>query len=125
VLAHLSIDNLLKGLIVMKNPREHVRDGRFRGNVMTNHHLPTLATVAGVTFAPDEETFAVVSTTATFGWGRYPVALLCTDTPAVINADANSGYLFDQLFRRLAQLIIDRGYGADTPSAYLQVKHIK
>lgn len=71
-LSALSVENLLKGILVRGKP-ELVSKGKLRGNMITKHSLPLLARESGVTLSKEQQEFLEVGTAAIEYWGRYPV----------------------------------------------------
>lgn len=81
-----ALENLLKGIIVMKDPSK-IRDGRI--GVPKTHDLVSLAGTAGITLNDDEKKLLSALTTITEWSGRYPVALDLKDfQPIGIDRDA-------------------------------------
>jgi hypothetical protein len=69
-LAAVAIENLLKGILVIKNPAT-VSKGRLQGPVICTHDLLKIAHEAGVALERSETDFCKLGTGAILQYGRY------------------------------------------------------
>jgi hypothetical protein len=101
LLAGFALENVLKGLLVLEDPR-HINTGAL-SRELRSHNIEVLASkVQGLTLAEDEDQFCALVTAVIPYWGRYPIPLDKNRImPEVGMAEARR-HLFLGLFGRLA-----------------------
>ena len=104
LLSGYAMENILAGLIVLRDPRAYFNGALDRKKFGKRpHDLVALAAKAGVTVAPQEEhVLRYLSHHIQWG-GKYPVARTITEHSVVLAVSMKSFDEFSKLFGRVAQ----------------------
>ena len=106
----LSLENLLKGLLLFKNP-DYIADGKLRGPTITSHDLCILAAEADVALSEDEAVVCAFATDAIYSWGRYPIPIDRSRMNSMTRISAKAFAICDRLFNRVHALYEERFHG--------------
>ena len=71
-LGALALENLLKSLYIQAH-NECLRDGKLRGDVVTNHELKPIADALKLSLDGNEQLLLEMGSDAIVSWGRYPL----------------------------------------------------
>jgi len=103
-LAALSIENLLKALLVKQQP-DVVKGGRLNGKVVTSHDLTRLASEVGIVLTDDEQDFCELGSLAITSFGRYQFGKNNSVSPSFVTVKGTAGGVYTSLFERLVREI--------------------
>ncbi|MGA2624731.1 MAG: hypothetical protein ABSF91_12805 [Bacteroidota bacterium] len=100
-LAALSIENLLKGILLCGNP-ELISGGKLKEkSLITSHKLSKLSKDSGIDFTEDELEFMEVGTSAIHSWGRYPIPKNYCQLESSRTIKLDIGEVYNELFTKL------------------------
>ncbi len=101
LLAGFALENVLKGLLVLEDPR-HINTGAL-SRKLTSHNIKGLASkVRNLTLSADEHQFCALVTAVIPYWGRYPIPLDKNRIMPEVGMTETRRHLFLALFGRLA-----------------------
>jgi hypothetical protein len=101
MLLGFSIENLLKGIIIEKNP-DHLVDGKL-SNGIKKHDLFYLTNLAEYKLSDGEKKFCDTATEAMITSGRYPIAVKSADQRRILHLCDKD--IFEALFQTLRKKI--------------------
>lgn len=124
LLAGFATENVLKGLIVARDP-SHISSGSL-SNQLKSHNLVTLACkIQSLKLSSDESRFCDIATKSIPYWGRYPIPLKSNNvtTETVITEELRAVFLglFDRLARQLYWRVRD-GWDSGVGPVSLQIR---
>lgn len=99
-LAALAIENLLKAILVRQKP-ESIRDGKFRGEVISSHELLKIANEASISLNPDEQDFCELASEAIATFGRYQLGKNMGESPTKVKVKSTAFAVYERLYQRL------------------------
>jgi hypothetical protein len=102
LLAGFSLENILKGLVVVREPR-HITGGVLSNELKTHDVRALCGKIPGLILSIDEEKFCRQVTDAIPYWGRYPIPLEQNRLMPSVGVTALSRQTFLDLFDRLAR----------------------
>lgn len=106
LLAAFCLENLFKGLVLCDEP-QLIEGGRITG-ILGSHDLIPLAARATVELDANEERFCELASSASVGWGRYPISRTANESVASITVTSSSFGVFDRLVQRAEALLLTR-----------------
>lgn len=101
-LCGLSIENLIKGIILFDNP-ELIMNGKIQG-IITKHELLKLIKYADIELNQDEILFCEIATEAITSFGRYPVPKNSSHLTRQMTIKFSTKEIFEVLFEKLQVL---------------------
>jgi hypothetical protein len=99
-LAGLSIENLLKGILIITNP-EYIKSGKIRGELIQSHNLIDLTKELNIKLTENEKAFCEISSEAISGFGRYPIPKNISKMKSRITIKLTIKSVFDEFYNRL------------------------
>ena len=109
LLAAFSLENMLKGLILFKEPG--LVTGGKTTDVLRSHDLIALADRAGVQLTDDEANLCKLASSASTYWGRYPISNSVGTYIDSYGIGGESIAEFENLFSRLEDIYLVQARG--------------
>jgi hypothetical protein len=99
-LAALSIENLLKGALVIEHP-DLIKNGKLHGDTISSHDLIKIAQNANIPLNSEEIEFCQLGTTSIESFGRYRLAKNAAKTPSEVSVGPPTFDVYRAFYNRL------------------------